>query len=446
VIARYFFKRIDNTSLIVFRILFGALITLEAWGAIATGWVKRMFVVPDFTFHFIGFDFLQPFLGSGMYAYYLIMGLAGLFVCIGYKYRFNIILYSLMWAGVYFSQKSAYNNHYYLQLLLLIFMSLAPAHRQFSLDAKLRPEIKQNYMHQWVWIFIVLQVWIVYTYASIAKLYPDWLDGTATAFLMEKKKDYWLIGDFLQQRWVHLSIAYFGIFFDLLVVPLMLWKPSRKFMFVLSIFFHLFNSIVFGIGIFPYMSLSFTVFFFPAKTVNRLFLKRKPFYDKGKVDQPSYAKPLILFFGLWFLVQIALPLRHWFIKGDVLWTEEGHRLSWRMMLRSKSSSIQIKVYNKSKDDTRYIRTADYLTPKQHKMLSRPDGIWQFCQKLKKIYLAKGEEVEIYVRCMVSINGSETAPMINPDYDMAKAEWDYFWHNPWILLAEEREEYKLRSPN
>jgi len=80
------------------------------------------------------------------------------------------------------------------------------------------------------------------------------------------------------------------------------------------------------------------------------------------------------------------------------------------------------------------------------MLSRPDGIWQFCQKLKKIYLAKGEEVEIYVRCMVSINGSETAPMINPDYDMAKAEWDYFWHNPWILLAEEREEYKLRSPN
>ncbi|WP_316930169.1 HTTM domain-containing protein [Leeuwenhoekiella sp. MAR_2009_132] len=34
-------------------------------------------------------------------------------------------------------------------------------------------------------------------------------------------------------------------------------------------------------------------------------------------------------------MQLELPLRHWIIKDDVLWTEEGHRLSWRMMLRSK---------------------------------------------------------------------------------------------------------------
>ena len=440
-INKFFFKRIDNSSLIVFRVFFGALITIEAWGAILTGWVKRIFVDPEFTFHFIGFDLLQPLLGSGMYFYYFLMGLAGLFVCLGYKYRLNIVIYTLMWAGVYFSQKSAYNNHYYLQLLLLVFMCIVPAHQYFSLDAKQNKAIKKNYMHQWVWIFIVLQIWIVYTYAAIAKLYPDWLDGTATAYLMEKKKDYWLIGEFLQQRWIHFAIAYFGICFDLLVVPLLLWKPTRKFIFILSIFFHLFNSIVFGIGTFPYMSLTFTLFFFPAKTINQIFLKKKPLYEGNQIDHPQYAPLLHAFFIIWFFLQITLPIRHWFIKGDVLWTEEGHRLSWRMMLRSKSSTFQIKLYNKNEDEMRYIRTADYITPKQHKMLSRPDGIWQFCQKLKELHLEKGEEVEIYVRSEISINGSEPELIIDPDYDMAKAEWNYFWHNPWVLLAEERKKYK-----
>jgi len=33
------FKPIDNSALIVFRILFGLLISIEAFGAILSGWV-----------------------------------------------------------------------------------------------------------------------------------------------------------------------------------------------------------------------------------------------------------------------------------------------------------------------------------------------------------------------------------------------------------------------
>ena len=54
------YKSVDNSPLIVFRIIFGFLIAAEAWGAIFTGWIKRTLIEPEFTFNFIGFDFFQP--------------------------------------------------------------------------------------------------------------------------------------------------------------------------------------------------------------------------------------------------------------------------------------------------------------------------------------------------------------------------------------------------
>ncbi len=83
-----------------------------------------------------------------------------------------------MWAGVYLMQKSSYNNHYYLLMLLCFLMIFVPAHRYASIDTRENPQLKKISMPRWVWLLLVLQMWIVYTYASIAKLYPDWLDGT----------------------------------------------------------------------------------------------------------------------------------------------------------------------------------------------------------------------------------------------------------------------------
>ena len=201
---RFLFTQIDNSPLIVFRIFFGLLITLEAWGAIATGWVRKTLVAPEFTFNFIGFDFLQTFPGPGaqMYGYFALMGIFGVFVMLGYKYRWSMLAYGIMWAGVYFMQKSSYNNHYYLLMLLCGVMALLPAGRAVSLDAKRRPEIAKTHMSRWVVIVIVLQLWIVYTYASVAKFYPDWLDATVPELLMKGKKDYWFIGD-ISKRPLH---------------------------------------------------------------------------------------------------------------------------------------------------------------------------------------------------------------------------------------------------
>ncbi|THD69633.1 HTTM domain-containing protein [Robertkochia marina] len=436
----WLFKRIDNSALIVFRIFFGLLIFLESVGAIFTGWVKRTLIDPDFTFNFIGFDFLQPLPGNGMYIYFAVMGLAGFLVMLGYRYRLSMLVFTLMWCGVYLMQKASYNNHYYLLMLLCFIMLILPVHRYASLDVKRDPTLKRLWMPRWCAWLIIIQVWIVYTYASVAKWYPDWLDLTFAANLMKSRAHFPVVGEVLQQTWVHAAIAYTGIFYDLLIVPLLLWKPTRKFAFLVSVFFHLFNSFVLHIGIFPYLALAFTLFFFEPETIRKIFLKRKPAYTAGEVVLPNYRPWLLGVGGVYLLVQLLLPLRHWAIPGDVLWTEEGHRLSWRMMLRSKSGYITFRVKDKETGIEYKIEPKDYLSRKQQGIIvSKPDVIWQFAQHLKEKYAAQGRDVEVYVsRSGVSVNGRPYQPFVDPETDLAASSWYWWKHQPWILPFKKEE--------
>ncbi|GAA4111401.1 HTTM domain-containing protein [Aquimarina addita] len=439
-INRWLFTHIDNSSLVVFRVLFGFLIAAESFGAIATGWIRRTLIEPQFTFNFIGLDFLQPLPGSGMYYYFATMGILGLLIMIGYKYTWSIIGYTILWAGVYFMQKASYNNHYYLLLLLCMMMSILPAANYFSIDTKLNPGLKKVSMPRWCLLIVIAQLWIVYTYASVAKFYPDWLDYTVPKNLMISRANYPVIGEILQKHWTHVSITYFGILFDLLVIPLLLWKRTRLLIFFIGIFFHLFNSIVFQIGIFPYLSLAFCVFFFSKEKVHRLFMKKKEFYTDNEIIIPSYKNLLIPILSIWFIIQIVLPIRHWMIPGDVLWTEEGHRLSWRMMLRGRSGTTHFYVVDKNDPEAKRvrIRKKEYLSKKQIRLAStKPDAIWQFAQRLKKVYRDKGKDIAVFVDSKVSVNRKKRKTFIDATTDLANVPWNYFTTNPWIIKYDEK---------
>ena len=432
-ISRLLFSRIDNSPLIAFRILFGILISLESFGAILTGWVRRTMVEPDFTFSFIGFEWLQPLPGSGMYFYFALMGLMGIFVALGYRYRLSMIVFTLLWTGSYLMQKTAYNNHYYLLVLISSIMCFLPAHRAYSLDSRKYPELRKDDMPALVKWGIIAQLFIVYTFAAIAKLYTDWLDFSFISQLMESRADYFLIGPLLQKPWVHQAVGVFGILFDFGVVPLLLYKPTRKWAFAASVFFHLFNSLVFQIGIFPYLSLAFTVFFYEPETIRSLFFPSKPRPEPTHFKKPAYAPALLGVLCLYFCLQVALPLRHHFIQGDVLWTEEGHRMSWRMMLRSRSGNLTFRVVDKESGVAERIRLEDWLSDKQaRKVQAYPDFAWQFAQRLKKHYLETGRNVSVYVSGMVRVNRRNLAPFIDPETDLASVPWDPFRHHPWIL--------------
>lgn len=428
------FQRIDNSPLIIFRIFFGVLVAMECFGAIATGWVKRNLIEPSYHFPFIDFDWLQPIPGWGMYFYFVIMGILGIFIAIGLKYRASIIAFTLLWTATYLMQKTAYNNHYYLLILISLFMCFFPAQRSHSMDVRLNPGLEVNSMYGYVKWIVVIQLLIVYVYASLAKLYGDWLDFSMIQVLMQPRKDYPLVGELLQQPWVHSIIGMVGILFDLLIVPALLWKPTRKIAFILSLFFHLFNSIIFQIGIFPYLSLAFSVFFFEPETIRRIFFKSKQPYMPMESQDPTYKQLLLLGGAIYFTLQLALPLRHYAIADSVLWTEEGHRMSWRMMLRSRSGKGTFKVVDKNTQETFVIIPKNFLTVEQErKVFSYPDFVWQFAQYLKEEFKKKDMDVAVYLEnSKISINRKRYMPFIDAQTDLAKVPWERFKHNEWIL--------------
>ncbi len=430
---RLLFSRIDNSPLLLFRMFFGFLVACECYGAILTGWVQRTLIAPDFTFSFLGFEWLQPLPGNGMYWYFALMGTLGVLIMLGLWYRLSILLFTVLWTGVYLMQKTSYNNHYYLLILIAAFMCFYPAQRNYSIDARRNPEIVQNSMYSWVKWLLVLQLFIVYTFAAIAKMYPDWLDGHMAKILMQSRANYPMIGPILQEPWVHQAITFFGIFFDLLVVPAMLFKPTRKFAFAASVFFHLFNSIVFQIGIFPYLSLAFTIFFFDTETIQRTFFKKKKFIKQWYQGAPNYKKTFLSITAAYFAVQLFLPLRHHLIPDKVLWTEEGHRLSWRMMLRTRAGRTSFKTVNKNSLDTTVLHLPNYLTKKQERRVKAyPDFMWQFAQRLKRDAAQKNDTIQVFIDAEISINGRPFTPFIDPKIDLANEKWQIFGHQTWIL--------------
>lgn len=433
---KFIFKHIDNSALIVFRIIFGFLCFAEAVGSIFTGWITYTLVEPKFTFTFIGFEWLQPLPGNWMYIYYAVMGVFGLLIMLGYKYRISTFLFFIMWCSVYFMQKTSYNNHYYLLVLLSGIMVILPAHKYASIDVKLNPKLKNIAMPAWCKWVIVLQLFILYTYASKAKLYPDWLDLTVPTSLMQSKANYPIVGAFLQNSFMPYLVCYGGILFDGLIIPLLLYKPTRKYAFFASIFFHLFNSFIFQVGVFPYLSLAFSLFFFNPETIRNIFFKGKKYYNKAEVIVPNY-KPALLTLGtIYFVIQILLPIRHHFIEDNVLWTEEGHRLSWRMMLRSKSGYTNFKVVNTKTKKVTPINLTQYLTKKQmHAIGYKPDFIWQFAQYLKKEYKKNGEDIQVFASTIVSVNGRPHKQLIDDKVDLANVKWNHFTHNNWLLPSK-----------
>ena len=427
------FQAIDNSPLIVFRIFFGFLVACESFGAILTGWVKRVLIDPEFTFSFIGLEWLQPLPGFGMYCYFSLMGVFGLAIMLGYRYRIAITSYTILWAGVYFMQKSSYNNHYYLLLLISFLLIFLPANRYASLDVKQNRVSEEKTMPYWISLLFIIQVGIVYVFASLAKFYPDWLDGTFTKNLLSGTTSRPFFLELFSQKWFYLFIAYAGILFDLLIVPFLLFKKTRTLALIASIIFHIFNSITLQIGIFPFFALTFALFFYEPETIRRIFLRKKSRLENENVDQNFYGKKIVYYLMIpYLIIQLLLPLRHHFIEGNVLWTEEGHRLSWRMMLRERSGYIVIRIKDLKTGEESFYDYGKELTEKQAlNLVTKPDFIWQYCQRIKENF--KGKPIAIYIDCKNSINRKELKTLIDPKFDMAKAKWDYFGHNEWVLL-------------
>jgi hypothetical protein len=277
---------------------------------------------------------------------------------------------------------------------------------------------------------------VVYVYAGIAKIQPDWIDALGLKIALRQKTAYPIVGALFALPWVPYFLAWGGMLFDLLVVPGLLWRRTRPLALGAAVFFHVANAITFGIGTFPWFSLTATLLFLDPPVFRRLpgLRTRLPAFDVGELPARSSTEPAVLgALALYAAFQVLVPLRPFLYPGDVSWTEEGHNFSWHMMLRVKAGRVVFVVRDPATDRTWTEHPARYLTTLQYRrMLGRPELIRQFAHFLAERYAQQGVPgVEVRARAMIRLNERPARPLIDPKVDLA-AEPFRWGPSDWIL--------------
>jgi hypothetical protein len=150
--------------------------------------------------------------------------------------------------------------------------------------------------------------------------------------------------------------------------------------------------------------------------------------------------------GVYLALQLFVPLRHHLYPGNVNWTEEGHRFSWRMKLRSKRGEIQFFTTDPAKGDTQAIDPARYLLRSQvEEMSTRPDMILQFAHHLAAEARHRGStNMEVRVMAQVSLNRRPPHLLIDPSVNLA-GQPRSLKHASWIMPLGESLQRESATP-
>jgi vitamin K-dependent gamma-carboxylase len=269
-------------------------------------------------------------------------------------------------------------------------------------------------------------------------------------------------------------------------------RRARPFILVALTSFHFMNDRLFRIGIFPWFAIVATTLFLPPEWPRLLWaeVRRRPvlmflaaatymaiglFFHRSfelvpalvgglagmlivwsaiealrditvaPRAEPEAATPvpahrpwLVAFLAAWCTVQFLMPLRHFAIPGDVGWTEEGHRFSWRMKLRNKSGYTTFYAYNPKTGAMLSIKPDTILAPFQRwEYQGYPHMIQPFAQYLSDRLKAAGKEgYEIRAISFVSLNFAPPRLMIPWGPDLASVRYSDFSRNSWVTRYDE----------
>ncbi len=441
-LKNYLSKQTNAAPLAVFRIFFGVMMSFGMLRFWYHGWIKKLYIEPKFHFSFYGFEWVKP-LGNYTYILFVVCALSAIFIALGYKYRFAIITFFISFTYIELMDKTTYLNHYYFISLLSFVLIFLPANARFSVDAYLQ---KKEYVNvpKWTIDSIKLLLGIVYFYAGLAKLNSDWLlRAQPLKIWLPSKYDLPFIGsNLMQQEWFHYAMSWGGALYDLSIPFLLLYKRTRLFAFGLVVFFHVFTRVLFPIGMFPFIMIVATLIFFDASLHEKIIQYIKRIFaisSKGiqQVQEYSYSKRkkkiTLSILGVLFILQIFLPWRNLLYPGELFWTEEGFRFSWRVMLMEKAGYANFKIVDGDTGAFFYVNNADFLTPFQEKQMSfQPDFILEYAHYLGDHFKKDGHKnIEVYVESYVALNGRLSQPFINPKIDLYQKK-ESFKHKDWIL--------------
>lgn len=417
---------VDIASLAAFRIVFGLLMFAGIVRFLFTGWIEPMYGQPRFFFHYPGFEWVTAWSVTGMYVHYVVLAGLALMIAAGAWTRVVTPLFTLGFAYTQLIDVTNYLNHHYLVILLGALLSVLPAHRAWSVDAWRRPSLRLEVVPAWVVWLLRFQVGVVYVFAGLAKLQPDWLlHAQPMNIWMTARTDTPFVGAWLDERWVAYAMSWGGFLFDTTIVLWLSWRRTRLPAYLVLVGFHAAVGYLFNIGMFPFIMITSALIFFspswPRRVAGRLGWRLGPAPTVATPPRvvPSWLGALL---AAHVVVQLALPLRHHLYPGELLWNEDGMRFSWQVMVRVKYGAVEYVV--ELPDGRRLeVPASEYLTVRQEReMAGQPDLILQLGHRIGRDMRAAGHgDVAVRVDAHVSLNGRDPIRMIDPRVDLMKVD-------------------------
>ena len=407
---------------------------------IVLGKIEHNYYEPSFLFPYGGFEWVQMWSGRWLHFHFLVGLVAALGMMFGVFYRWSSIVFALAFTYIFLLDKATYQNHYYFVSLMAILFAVSPVERVLSFDA-LRKKLPHT-VPRWVVLLFQFQIGLVYFFGGIAKMNLDWISGFPMRQVLASKTEHLLIGTFCNEEWFVMLFVWSGLLFDLLIVPLLMWKRTRALAFCMALTFHLLNASLFRIGIFPWAMIFLTTIFFepswPRQLLRWLF-GSAPESIKAESQSPRtpFAKTILHgFVCIFVIIQIVMPLRHFALDENTSWTERHHHFSWHMKLRAKNSVVRFYAFHEASGQVSLFKLQDHLKIHQLLRMSRdPWMIRDFAKFVESELMKEGfreDEIAVRVFALSSLNGRIPQLLIDPDVDLTQDELP----NGWIMPLEE----------
>lgn len=444
---------IDGRVLGLFRIIFGLFMAYEAWVYYRMHLIDQGLMAPKILFKFDGFNWLPLLPQPAMMAILALMGISALLVAAGIFFRWACWLFSLSLAFIFFQEKSYYNNHIYLFILLGVLLSSTHADRFFSLRNKTNPI---SAVPRWQQFILQAQFVIVYFYGGLTKLKPDWLllRQPMTSMAHSFPADHWMAPFFKTEFSIYL-LTYGGFLLDILA-PLLLWyKPVRRWAMIPFAVFNMANSRIFDdIGIFPFVMLCALILFFEAQELPFLrksggqatsTAKQKQGAQTGKVQPtakagvhmpatPGWVRNLLIGY---FAFQLLFPFRGFFLPNPMDWTSIARNFSWRMKVDNRNVE-EFKFTVEGPGQVMNVEVGTFANEMQILNISSDAySVVMFARMLKKEAEMKGlQNGVVKARIRVRYNGRPPQFFVNPEVDLASVDYSPFQKLDWVMPLQE----------
>jgi vitamin K-dependent gamma-carboxylase len=322
-----------------------------------------------------------------------------------------------------------------------------------SIDAWRNEQIEAK-VPFWNYFLLKFQFFILYFIAGLKKFSPEWLEG----YSMSHLSHHWIFFPFRAILGAELAnlviIHWFATFFDTTIVFFLIYRKTRVIATLFSLAFHLMNSRLFNIGMFPFVCIAELVLFyefdFPRTFLTKLkcfaseklIMKRRlPLNEERIAGKCTFKEKFTTFLVLIYCcLQLFLPYSHFITKGYNNW-RHLYGFSWDMMLSEWSTMfVSVRIHDNGNNREHLLEPLAFTD--SYRWTQYPDMTYQYCQCINQNLIhdfrensqtiLTSDNFSIFFDIWCSLNGRFQQRIYNPTIDILNSEWHPFKEPSFIL--------------